>query len=50
MRELIGNCTQCGKNVYCLDGFLNAVYRKNQLICFDCIDPDEQEEEKRERV
>ena len=36
MRELIGPCSNCGKDVYCRDGFLDGVYVDGELVCFDC--------------
>ncbi|WP_200865939.1 hypothetical protein [Thalassobacillus devorans] len=38
MRELVGNCSKCGKNVYCEDGFLNGYYENKQLYCNDCYE------------
>jgi hypothetical protein len=37
MRELVGSCQQCGKEIFCLDGFLNGVHTKDgRVFCFDC--------------
>lgn len=37
MRELVGSCTCCNKEIYCLDGFFNGVITKGkQIYCFDC--------------
>ncbi|MFS0635579.1 hypothetical protein AB1K84_06715 [Mesobacillus foraminis] len=37
MKELVGECIQCGKEVFCLDGFLNgSVDDQQQLLCFEC--------------
>ncbi|WP_180316659.1 hypothetical protein [Shouchella shacheensis] len=36
MKEEVGVCTQCGKRLYCMDGFLNGVYKENRLYCFEC--------------
>lgn len=37
MQELVGKCKSCGKEIYCLDGFLNGIHTNDQqLICFDC--------------
>ncbi|WP_277621528.1 hypothetical protein [Indiicoccus explosivorum] len=44
MRELIGTCVRCGKEVYCMDGFLNGVYIGKELLCFACADETEDEE------
>ncbi|MGM0896793.1 MAG: hypothetical protein ACQEV0_02780 [Bacillota bacterium] len=38
MRELIGPCSNCGKDVYCRDGFLDGVYIDGELICRDCAE------------
>lgn len=45
MRELVGKCRQCGKDVYCEDGFLNgAVVEGVGVICSDCAYPDKEQE------
>lgn len=37
MREKVGTCTCCKKELYCLDGFLNGVITDNkELYCFEC--------------
>lgn len=45
MRELVGTCTVCGKDVYCLDGFLNGVYEEGQLICMECLKNEKNKED-----
>ena len=46
MRELVGQCTCCRKEVYCLDGFLNGVYVQKEIYCFHCYE--EYDEKKNE--
>jgi hypothetical protein len=36
MRELVGKCEECGKDIYCMDGFLNGIKEDGKLLCFDC--------------
>ena len=37
MKELVGQCHICNKDVYCLDGFLNGVIDdKGKLVCMEC--------------
>ncbi|WP_261797552.1 hypothetical protein [Bacillus testis] len=36
MRELIGYCSQCQKEIFCLDGFFNGVMLDGELFCFEC--------------
>jgi hypothetical protein len=38
MEELVGFCTDCGKPIYCLNGFLNGVVidGKGTIYCFHC--------------
>lgn len=38
MKELVGMCSNCNKEIYCLDGFINGVVINNsgKLLCFDC--------------
>ncbi|WP_010530347.1 hypothetical protein [Lentibacillus jeotgali] len=38
MRELIGECQQCGKNVYCENGFFDGVQENGKLLCNECAD------------
>ncbi|MFS0783091.1 hypothetical protein [Bacillus sp. 1P06AnD] len=38
MRELIGYCCVCKKELFCLDGFFNGIIEEGQLFCFDCDD------------
>lgn len=44
MKELVGNCCECGKKIYCLDGFLNGVVEAKKIFCFDCIELSKKEE------
>ena len=42
MKELVGTCCECGKNLYCLDGFFNGVLtEEKQTICFGCVEQQE---------
>lgn len=42
VNELVGNCMQCKKEIYCMDGFLNGiVVEKGNILCFECQDQDE---------
>ena len=37
MRELVGYCKDCQKEIYCLDGFLNGVILDDKtIICYSC--------------
>jgi hypothetical protein len=37
MRELVGTCYICGKNLYCLDGFFNGLHTDDKkTVCYDC--------------
>ncbi|MDD9268054.1 hypothetical protein ACFPES_13530 [Paenibacillus sp. GCM10023248] len=37
MRELVGQCSVCGKDIFCADGFLEGVIREDkQLECLTC--------------
>jgi hypothetical protein len=39
MNELIGCCTRCRKEVYCLNGFLNGVHKDSkEIFCFECYE------------
>jgi len=52
MRELVGNCTSCGKEIFCLDGFFNGILLEgNTVYCFNCAEkesnlPDQSSTEK----
>lgn len=44
MKEWVGTCGRCGRDIYCLNGFLNGIVLEDRtLICFTC------EGEERER-
>ncbi len=38
MKELVGTCTICQKEIYCLDGFLNGIFQNEKLYCFNCFE------------
>ncbi|GAB3064272.1 hypothetical protein [Virgibacillus ainsalahensis] len=37
MRELIGTCDSCGKNIYCEDGFFDGEQISGKLLCNECF-------------
>ncbi|WP_274364539.1 hypothetical protein [Paenibacillus thermotolerans] len=46
MRELVGECKQCGRAVYCENGFLGGtVLEDGTLLCFDCEDDGSSQEQ-----
>ncbi|MFD1428380.1 hypothetical protein JOD24_003143 [Kroppenstedtia sanguinis] len=46
MQERVGNCTDCGRPVDCLDGFLNGVILQDgRLRCFLCDEKNKEEKE-----
>ncbi|WP_170169146.1 hypothetical protein [Mesobacillus subterraneus] len=37
MKEFVGSCHLCGKEIFCMDGFLNGIHTKEgKVLCFDC--------------
>lgn len=47
MKELVGKCTVCEKEVYCLDGFFNGIFTdEKKIFCFECCE----EEKAREKT
>ncbi|MDP4083821.1 MAG: hypothetical protein Q8934_04305 [Bacillota bacterium] len=37
MKELVGHCSCCGKEIFCLDGFFNGIHTDDKKIfCFEC--------------
>jgi hypothetical protein len=52
MKELVGCCTSCNKEVFCLDGFLNGVVtdKKGVILCFDCFHEQEQIEKNDQEI
>ncbi|WP_197031385.1 hypothetical protein [Bacillus sp. UNC438CL73TsuS30] len=45
MRELVGSCKCCNKEIYCLDGFFNGIHTKDkEIYCFDCYESEEKKE------
>jgi hypothetical protein len=46
MKELIGSCLSCSKEVFCLDGFFNGVHTdQNELYCFECYEGSKRDED-----
>jgi hypothetical protein len=46
MKELVGYCTKCLKEIYCLDGFFNGVQSDDRkMYCFECFDESNHEED-----
>ncbi|MBM7585157.1 hypothetical protein JOC86_001699 [Bacillus pakistanensis] len=44
MKELVGHCKRCQKEIYCLDGFFNGIkLNDGQLLCFACEEKQEEE-------
>ncbi|GIO58176.1 MULTISPECIES: hypothetical protein [Paenibacillus] len=42
MREWIGKCRDCGRDIYCENGFLNGVVLEDQsLKCFPCAEQED---------
>lgn len=41
MKELVGSCIRCKKDVFCTDGFFNGITLDHgNILCFDCRDKD----------
>lgn len=38
MHELIGLCTNCGKQVFCREGFLEGIHADGKLYCLECAE------------
>ncbi|MEN2467454.1 hypothetical protein [Ornithinibacillus sp. FSL M8-0202] len=36
MKELVGVCNRCGKEVYCENGFLDGIHEGGELLCMLC--------------
>ncbi|MBP2241313.1 hypothetical protein J2Z40_001875 [Cytobacillus eiseniae] len=37
MNEFVGQCQQCKKDLYCIDGFFNGIHTdEQQILCFEC--------------
>lgn len=37
MKELVGYCKNCQKEIFCLEGFLNGVLLDDKtLLCYSC--------------
>lgn len=36
MRELVGYCTRCGKEVFCVGGNLEGVVLEGEIYCLEC--------------
>ena len=38
MREKVGSCSDCGKTIYCLDGFFDGVTAGGEVYCYLCYE------------
>ncbi|WP_338447854.1 hypothetical protein R4Z09_16560 [Niallia oryzisoli] len=39
MKELVSTCCECGKDIYCLNGFFNGVLTDDKkTLCYDCAE------------
>jgi hypothetical protein len=39
MKEWIGTCKCCAKDLYCLDGFFNGIVtEEKEIYCFECME------------
>lgn len=39
MKEYVGACSVCGREIHCHDGFLNGTVNDDQtVLCFDCYE------------
>jgi hypothetical protein len=38
VKELVGYCENCKRQVFCLNGFLDGVNEQGKLLCFSCAD------------
>jgi hypothetical protein len=39
MKELVGYCASCTKEIYCLEGFFNGVQSDDgKIYCFECYE------------
>ena len=48
MRELVGYCKACGREVYCNDGFFTGIVLEDKtIVCFDCADEDKGRDKER---
>jgi hypothetical protein len=46
MKELVGFCKHCSREVFCLDGFFNGVLtEEKEIFCFECHTMMEKKEE-----
>lgn len=43
MKELVGNCAICAKNLYCVDGFFQGHIVNNQNLCISCFEQNKKE-------
>jgi hypothetical protein len=44
MKELVGKCKCCSKEIYCLDGFFNGIHTKEkEIYCFECYEEKDKE-------
>jgi hypothetical protein len=45
LRELVGECQECKKEIYCENGFFNGIVKEDgKITCFDCEEKKEKNE------
>ncbi|KIL76630.1 hypothetical protein SD78_0732 [Bacillus badius] len=44
MQEQVGTCQQCGRALYCLDGFFYGIKENGVVLCFECKEQEEENE------
>jgi len=48
MKERVGRCHSCQREVYCMMGFFQGVIENNgEIFCFDCYEKKEKESDTR---
>ncbi|MBU8908663.1 hypothetical protein [Desertibacillus haloalkaliphilus] len=46
MKEAVGSCVNCGKTVFCENGFLaGAVADDKRLYCFSCLEEESDDQD-----
>ncbi len=46
LKELVGECQECKKEIYCLNGFFNGIVKEDGTItCFECEEKKEKNED-----
>lgn len=46
MKELVGSCVSCGRDLFCIDGFFEGFILDDKNLCINCYEKKKKEPDK----